>query len=552
MKGIIYTRVSSDEQVNGTSLEFQEELCRKYGEQKNIEIVEIYREEGESAKDLSLNNREKFLEALEYCRRNKNQIDAFIVLRVDRFARNTEDHFAVRKILLGYGTTLYSVTEPIGNKPAEKFIETVLAGAAEYDNALRKQRCTDGMLARINQGIYPFRPPIGYACANFKKRGEKKTEPDPPDEKTFPIIQRALREYARNVYRQTDIIRMLKEWGLKTSSGKNPTPQMVDRMLRNSLKFYAGIIVNPWTKEEIVGLHKPMITKDEMYQIQMVLSGNSRNNSLIRAKYNPLFPLRRTILCGECNRPLTGSIVHGNGGNYPYYHCAYKLCSMYGKGIGKNLLESEFIKILEKIIPKEKWFNVFRDSIIDVWKERGKQSETDVKRNEACISILKAKKNRIFEMREDGSYTKEEFQKRRDEIEGEIEVCKTELNRHKYEEFNLEEVMAYVIDFIGALAQKWLLMPIAQKTRFQKLVFPDGIPFKRGQGLGTTKLGYVFELIQSFDASKSALVHLNEFSWNQIIGELEEWQKAIDSIELTSQSSNSNSDDIRQLYRNVA
>ena len=107
MKGIIYTRVSSDEQVNGTSLEFQEELCRKYGEQKNIEIVEIYREEGESAKDLSLNNRKKFLEALEYCRRNKNQIDAFIVLRVDRFARNTEDHFAVRKILLGYGTTLY-------------------------------------------------------------------------------------------------------------------------------------------------------------------------------------------------------------------------------------------------------------------------------------------------------------------------------------------------------------------------------------------------------------------------------------------------------------
>ena len=57
MKGIIYTRVSSDEQVKGTSLEFQEELCRKYCKEKGIEIDSVYREEGESAKDLSLQNR---------------------------------------------------------------------------------------------------------------------------------------------------------------------------------------------------------------------------------------------------------------------------------------------------------------------------------------------------------------------------------------------------------------------------------------------------------------------------------------------------------------
>ena len=30
MQAIIYTRVSSDEQVKGTSLDFQEELCNKY------------------------------------------------------------------------------------------------------------------------------------------------------------------------------------------------------------------------------------------------------------------------------------------------------------------------------------------------------------------------------------------------------------------------------------------------------------------------------------------------------------------------------------------
>jgi bisphosphoglycerate-independent phosphoglycerate mutase (AlkP superfamily) len=46
----------------------------------------------------------------------------------------------------------------------EKFIETVLAGSAEFDNAVRRQRCVDGMASKINQGIFPWKPPIGYIC----------------------------------------------------------------------------------------------------------------------------------------------------------------------------------------------------------------------------------------------------------------------------------------------------------------------------------------------------------------------------------------------------
>jgi DNA invertase Pin-like site-specific DNA recombinase len=41
MKGIIYVRVSSGEQVQGTSLEFQTEQCTKYCNEKGIEIVQI-------------------------------------------------------------------------------------------------------------------------------------------------------------------------------------------------------------------------------------------------------------------------------------------------------------------------------------------------------------------------------------------------------------------------------------------------------------------------------------------------------------------------------
>src|SRR5450759_406774 len=149
MQGIIYVRVSSVEQVAGTSLTSQEQDCRHYCAARGIGVLEVFREEGESAKTA---DRTSLLRALAFCRKHKGQVSAFVVAKVDRFARNTEDHFYVRKLLLDSGVTLHSVTEPIGNNPAEKFIETVLAGSAEFDNAVRAQRCVSGMIAKINQG----------------------------------------------------------------------------------------------------------------------------------------------------------------------------------------------------------------------------------------------------------------------------------------------------------------------------------------------------------------------------------------------------------------
>ena len=163
---VIYIRVSDPQQIEGTSLAFQEAQCRDYCARKQLRVAAVFRDEGESAKDLKLANREEFFRALQFCRDNKRRVGHFVVLAVSRFARNTEDHFSVRKVLSDYDVRLHSVTETIGDSPTEKFIETVLAGAAEYDNAIRKRRCIDGMAARIRQGICPWKPPLGYAPAN--------------------------------------------------------------------------------------------------------------------------------------------------------------------------------------------------------------------------------------------------------------------------------------------------------------------------------------------------------------------------------------------------
>ncbi len=49
-RAIIYTRVSSEGQVENTSLKQQEDICTAFCERNEYEIIKIYTEKGESAK----------------------------------------------------------------------------------------------------------------------------------------------------------------------------------------------------------------------------------------------------------------------------------------------------------------------------------------------------------------------------------------------------------------------------------------------------------------------------------------------------------------------
>ncbi len=503
MKGIIYTRVSSEEQVDGTSLDFQEKICREYCKSKGIEILgEPYREEGASAKTTQ---RKEFLRAIEYCRKNKGNVDAFVVAKVDRFARNTEDHFYVKKLLLDYGVSLHSVTEPIGNSPIGKLIETVLAGTSDFDNAVRKQRCSDGMSSKINEGIWAWKPPIGYECAQNKKHGLKKTTPDEPDKKIFPIIQKGLQEMSLGLHSKARLVRRLDELGLARYRGKPTAPQFVDTLLEeNRLKFYAGWLFNPFDKEYRRGLHKPMITDTEVYKIQLILSGKS--NSVTHDRHNPTYPLRRSVFCGNCSRPLTGSSSKGNGGVYNYYHCYNKKCTFYGITILKEKLEKDFIKYLTKITPNTEWLAMFRATVIDLWQEKGKSFETDANVYERKLKILTEKRKRIFEMGEDMSYSKEEFKERKSEIDNEIMATKISLSEARIEQFDIESAVIYATNFIQDLGRQWFDLPAQLRQKFQKLVFPEGIYYNKKTGFQTIKLGYIYTLKQQITTRKTTIV----------------------------------------------
>src|SRR3989344_4464049 len=507
MKGIIYTRVSSDEQVKGTSLETQKDACIQYCKDKGIEVEMIFCEEGESAKTI---DRKEFLSAIDYCRKNTGKIEAFVVWKLDRFSRNAEAHFEVKAMLSRFNVTLHSVTEPIGNDPSQRLFETILAGFSEFDNAIRRQRSMNGMAAKLKQGLWPWNCPMGYKSHSFKKRGFKKTAPDLPDERVFPILQKALREYSKGLCSQADIAKMLEDDGLNVLLGtKKISLQTIDLILGKQLPFYAGLLTNPWPHPSgedkfIQGLHTPMITLEAIHRIQMIRSG--KHTLYKYNRLNPLFPLKRTVLCSEGNKPLTGSSPRGNGGIYHYYHCYRVGCSMKAKIISTEKLEKDFLEYLKKITPTEKFLRVFKASVIDYWSEQGAQFEFKAEQFKTQLATLEKQRKNIFEMREEGNYTIAEFKERRDEIDSKITAIKISYSEARIEQFDIESAVDYASAQIRNLPRLWKELLPETKARFQKLVFPEGISYHKEKGFGTAKLGCIYEISQQFNADLSPVV----------------------------------------------
>ena len=86
MNVIIYCRVSSDEQAEGTSLDVQEERLTRYCHQRGYNIIDIPHREDASGK--TFKKRPVIQSIMNYIRQNKGKVDKLLVLRWNRYSRD--------------------------------------------------------------------------------------------------------------------------------------------------------------------------------------------------------------------------------------------------------------------------------------------------------------------------------------------------------------------------------------------------------------------------------------------------------------------------------
>lgn len=147
--------------------------------------------------------------------------------------------------------------------------------------------------------------------------------------------------------------------------------------------------------------------------------------------------------------------------------------------------------------------------------------------------LVYERRRRIFEMREDGTYSLEEFQERRDAVDTELAAANDAMASSLPDDFDPASAIWYAAEFLTALGHQWGEFLPGLRSRFQRLVLPAGITYARDSGFGTAQLGPIYELNQRFLAANSKEVSLAGLDWNQLLQDLREVQSFEDTAQLT-------------------
>lgn len=116
---VIYTRVSTEDQVNNLSLSTQEDKSRELCWTSGWNLVRIFREEGKSAKTTQ---RDQFQQMLRFCRDPKNSVGWVVVYNLSRFARTMIDQVVTIAELERLGVGVRSCSENIDDTPTGKLL----------------------------------------------------------------------------------------------------------------------------------------------------------------------------------------------------------------------------------------------------------------------------------------------------------------------------------------------------------------------------------------------------------------------------------------------
>lgn len=307
MKAVIYLRVSTKEQAEeGYSISAQAEACRRFIAERGWELADEYVDRGESARTADRPQLQAMLGRLS----EDPSIDCLVVHKLDRLARNLEDHAAVRAVLRKAGVQLHSVTESLEDSASGKLVEGILASIAEFYSANLSQEIRKGLDQKAAEGGWPARAPFGYRNVRRDgsgRRGESVLEPD----QQAPLVVWAFERYATGSLSLASLTKALAEKGLRNRLGHPPGTSAIHGMLRNPV--YAGVV--RWRGVDREGTHAPLVSRELFDKVQSVLDAHSSGGE---RSWKHDHYLKGTLLCAECGARMYYALAKGRFG---YFRC---------------------------------------------------------------------------------------------------------------------------------------------------------------------------------------------------------------------------------------
>lgn len=202
-----YARVSTDMQVDNTSLPEQREICEATIKARGWELVGAYVDEGLSGTD---SNRPAWRQMLQDARDGK--VDAVVVSKLDRFARKALDAIRETDRLSEMGVDLVLVKEQIDmSTPQGKMMRTMMAGFAEMERDTIVARTAAGQRAKGRSGGWAgSKPPFGWRLEGLKKDAHPV-----PDEREREVLRAMHQLFVKERLSTAEVADRLNLMGLR-------------------------------------------------------------------------------------------------------------------------------------------------------------------------------------------------------------------------------------------------------------------------------------------------------------------------------------------------
>lgn len=254
----IYTRVSTQMQVDGYSLDAQYDRLLREAKHREMAVAAEFSDEGKSGKNTT--GRPQFTEMLNRIQNgNPDKIDYVLVFKLSRFGRNTADVLNNLQIMEDYGVSLLAVEDGIDSAGAAgKLMIAVLAAVAEIERENIRAQTMAGRLQKAREGRWNG----GYAPYGYKlEDGELFINED-----EAPAVRKIFKLYTQTNHGCGSIAKWLNEAGYKKISRqqgvtKRFTTKLVKNVIDNPV-YYGKIAYGRVRSEKVEG------KRNEYHRIQ--------------------------------------------------------------------------------------------------------------------------------------------------------------------------------------------------------------------------------------------------------------------------------------------
>ena len=180
----------------------------------------------------------------------------------------------------------------------------ILCSQAKLENDNKSINVQRGLRARVESGLWPSVAPMGYLDSKMKDQLCVKEQ----DPERAPMIKQIYEKIAYENYSTYDVVRWLKEMGVKSPNGKYFNLSTVQLILKRP--FYYGYFEYPknsgkWYK----GKHKPIITKKLFMDAQEKISNRTHKRKYFKLRGSP-FSFLKMIRCGTCGSGISAEEKH--------------------------------------------------------------------------------------------------------------------------------------------------------------------------------------------------------------------------------------------------